>query len=233
MVLMLVIPAYSFPRHVYLLFCTHMMCLRWASPLPGSGSVPVSIDLWKITVKLGAIWLAHSLRIRLGMLFLTNLCLPLEQFFYTIFSGFMYGSWLCSRNTTPNWQQKEFVVCFMNLSTWTLCLSIISIITCGVIWTPSSQVASKSKTRKYSKGCGLTDLMSGVVSFVLDAIFKVENTEMFCFKILCTNGFTIFHDCLNIEHMETTAYFYFRFHNYHFRYDHVTVNLHLGRIQHQ
>ena len=67
MVLMLVIPAYSFPRQVYLLFCTHMMCLRWASPLPGSGSVPVSINLWKITVKLGAIWLAHSLRIRLGI----------------------------------------------------------------------------------------------------------------------------------------------------------------------
>ena len=32
-----------------------------------SGSVPVSIDFWKITVKLGVIWLAHSLRIRLGI----------------------------------------------------------------------------------------------------------------------------------------------------------------------
>ena len=32
-----------------------------------SGIVPVLIDLWKITVKLGAIWMAHSLRIRLGI----------------------------------------------------------------------------------------------------------------------------------------------------------------------
>ena len=32
-----------------------------------SGSVPVSIDFWEITVKLGVIWLAHSLRIRLGI----------------------------------------------------------------------------------------------------------------------------------------------------------------------
>ena len=32
-----------------------------------SGSVPVSIDFWKITVKLGAIRLAHSLWIRLGI----------------------------------------------------------------------------------------------------------------------------------------------------------------------
>jgi hypothetical protein len=37
------------------------------SVVNASGSVPVSIDLWKITVKLGAIWLAHSLRIRLGI----------------------------------------------------------------------------------------------------------------------------------------------------------------------
>jgi hypothetical protein len=30
-------------------------------------NIPVSIDFWKITVKLGAIWLAHSLRIQLGI----------------------------------------------------------------------------------------------------------------------------------------------------------------------
>jgi hypothetical protein len=35
--------------------------------IQSSGSVPVSIDVWKITVKLGAICLAHSLRIRLGI----------------------------------------------------------------------------------------------------------------------------------------------------------------------
>ena len=28
MVLMLMVLTYSFPRHVYLLFCTHMLCLR-------------------------------------------------------------------------------------------------------------------------------------------------------------------------------------------------------------
>ena len=32
-----------------------------------SGNVPVSIDVWNITVKLGAILLAHSLWIRLGI----------------------------------------------------------------------------------------------------------------------------------------------------------------------
>jgi hypothetical protein len=32
-----------------------------------SGNLPVSIDFWKITVKLSAIWLAHSLRIRFGI----------------------------------------------------------------------------------------------------------------------------------------------------------------------
>ena len=64
MVLMLVIPAYSFPRHVYLLFLyTHDMFALSQS----SGNVPVSIDVCKITVKLVAIWLAHSLRIRLGI----------------------------------------------------------------------------------------------------------------------------------------------------------------------
>ena len=58
---MLMIPAYSFPRHVYLLFCTHIMFVLSQS----CGSVSVSIDFWKITVKLGAIWLAHFLRIQL------------------------------------------------------------------------------------------------------------------------------------------------------------------------
>ena len=62
MVLRLLTPAYRFPRHVYLLvlYTHHIFALSQSS-----GNVPVSIDFWKITVKLGAIWLAHSLRIRL------------------------------------------------------------------------------------------------------------------------------------------------------------------------
>jgi len=63
-----------------------------------SGSVPVSIDFWKITVKLSAIWLAHFLRIRLGIPSGPDAFdeFVLEQFFYTIFSdgklwyGFIY-----------------------------------------------------------------------------------------------------------------------------------------------
>jgi hypothetical protein len=52
MVLRLVIPAYRFPRHVYLLVLyTHRIFTLSQS----SGNVPVSIDFWKITVKLGVI----------------------------------------------------------------------------------------------------------------------------------------------------------------------------------
>ena len=62
MVLMLVIPAYRFLRHVYLLvlYTHHIFALSQSS-----GNVPVSIDFWKMTAKLDVTWLAHSLRIRL------------------------------------------------------------------------------------------------------------------------------------------------------------------------
>jgi hypothetical protein len=64
MVPMLVIPAYRFPRHIYLLvlYTPHVFALSQSS-----GNVPLSIDFWKMSAKLGDIWLAHSLRIRLGI----------------------------------------------------------------------------------------------------------------------------------------------------------------------